>query len=68
MLEATTAAETPRTTLERVTTKIKPATIGVPLATAKAEHERLQFQALAVSHLMPSLRLAYATEAILITS
>ena len=42
VLEATTAAETPRTTLERVTTKIKRVLIGAPLATAKAEHEQIE--------------------------
>ena len=68
VLEATTAAETPRTTLERVTTKIKRVLIGAPLATAKAEHERLnKFQALAVLSSDAISSVAYATEAILIT-
>jgi amino acid transporter len=68
VLEATTAAETPRTTLERVTTKIKRVLIGAPLATAMAEHERLnKFQALAVLSSDAISSVAYATEAILIT-
>ncbi|HEX3641143.1 MAG TPA: APC family permease, partial [Ktedonobacteraceae bacterium] len=68
VLEATTEAEAPRTSLERVTTTIKRALIGAPLATARAEHERLnKFQALAVLSSDAISSVAYATEAILIT-
>src|SRR5947208_8391725 len=49
LLEATAAADVPRTPLERAVTSVKRVLIGVPLATARAEHERLtKFKALAV--------------------
>ncbi len=68
LLEATTGAEAPRTRLERVTTTVKRLLIGAPLATARAEHERLnKFQALAVLSSDAISSVAYATEAILIT-
>src|SRR5690242_4526447 len=41
LLEATAATDTPRTPLEKVTTSVKRALIGSPLATAHMEHERL---------------------------
>src|SRR5579859_4025961 len=68
LLEATSAADTPRTPLEKVTTGIKRALIGSPLATARMEHERLtKFKALAVLSSDAISSVAYATEAILIT-
>jgi amino acid transporter len=68
VLEATTEAEAPRTSLERVTTTVKRLLIGAPIATARAEHERLnKFQALAVLSSDAISSVAYATEAILIT-
>src|SRR5581483_7400748 len=68
LLEATEAAETPRTGLERVTTAIKRVLIGTPLVTAQAEKERLtKFKALAVLSSDAISSVAYATEAILIT-
>src|SRR5260370_387461 len=68
VLEATTEAEAPRTTLGRVTTTIKRLLIGAPIATARAEHERLsKFKALAVLSSDAISSSAYATEAILIT-
>jgi len=49
ILEATEKAEEPRTNWERFTTGVKRTLIGAPLATARAEHERLpKFKALAV--------------------
>lgn len=66
ILEATEAAEAPRTGLERVTTAVKRIVIGSPLATARAEHERLtKFKALAVLSSDAISSVAYATEAIL---
>ncbi|HZR43727.1 MAG TPA: APC family permease [Ktedonobacteraceae bacterium] len=68
LLEATQAAEMPRSGLERVTTGIKRVLIGAPLATVQAEHERLnKFKALAVLSSDAISSVAYATEAILIT-
>src|SRR5437660_969821 len=68
VLESTTEAEAPRTTLERVITTIKRLLIGAPLATARAEQERLnKFKALAVLSSDAISSVAYATEAILIT-
>ncbi len=62
VLEATTEAEAPRSTLERVTTVIKRTLIGAPLATARAEHERLnKFKALAVLSSDAISSVAYAT-------
>jgi len=62
LLEATKATLAPRTGLER----IKRFLIGVPIATAQAEHERLtKFKALAVLSSDAISSVAYATEAIL---
>jgi amino acid transporter len=68
LLEATVAAEHPRTPLERATTSLKRLLIGAPLATAREKHERLtKFKALAVLSSDAISSVAYATEAILIT-
>ncbi|TMC19666.1 MAG: APC family permease, partial [Chloroflexi bacterium] len=68
LLEATAAADVPRTPLERAVTSVKRVLIGVPLATARAEHERLtKFKALAVLSSDAISSVAYATEAILLT-
>ena len=68
LLEATRAADAPQTGLERVTTTLKRWVIGSPLATARAEHERLtKFKALAVLSSDVISSVAYATEAILLT-
>jgi amino acid transporter len=68
LLEATSAADNPRTPLERVMTGLKRAIIGSPLATARMEQERLtKFKALAVLSSDVISSVAYATEAILIT-
>jgi len=62
LLEATKATLAPRTGLER----IKRFLVGVPIATAQAEHERLtKFKALAVLSSDAISSVAYATEAIL---
>ncbi len=68
LLEATEAAQAPRTGLERFTTGIKRLLIGSPIATIQAEHERLtKFKALAVLSSDAISSVAYATEAILAT-
>jgi amino acid transporter len=68
LLEATEAAERPRTSLEGVATSLKRLLIGAPLATAHEKHERLtKFKALAVLSSDAISSVAYATEAILIT-
>src|SRR6266568_2900768 len=64
LLEATEATQEPRSILER----IKRLLIGAPLATARAEHERLsKFKGLAVLASDAISSSAYATEAILLT-
>ncbi|MBV8694118.1 MAG: APC family permease [Ktedonobacteraceae bacterium] len=68
VLEATTAADAPQTGWERVTTLLKHSLIGMPLPTARLEHERLtKFKALAVLSSDVISSVAYATEAILLT-
>ena len=68
LLEATEAAQAPRTKLERFTTGVKRLLIGSPIATIQAEHERLtKFKALAVLSSDAISSVAYATEAILAT-
>jgi amino acid transporter len=68
ILEATEAADAPYTGLERVTTTVKRFIIGSPLATARAEHERLtKIKAMAVLSSDAISSVAYATEAILAT-
>jgi len=68
LLEATEAAQMPRSLRERVLYTIKRILIGAPIATARAEHERLtKFKALAVLSSDAISSVAYATEAILIT-
>jgi amino acid transporter len=68
LLEATEAAQAPRTGLERFTTGVKRVLIGSPIATIQAEHERLtKFKALAVLSSDAISSVAYATEAILAT-
>ncbi len=68
LLEATEAAQAPRTGLERFTTGVKRVLIGSPIATVQAEHERLtKFKALAVLSSDAISSVAYATEAILAT-
>ncbi len=67
VLEATEAAEVPGNRLSRSVYWIKRALIGGPLATARAEHERLtKFKALAVLSSDAISSVAFATEAILI--
>jgi len=64
LLEATSVTQDPHTGLERV----KRFLIGAPIASAKAEYERLtKFKALAVLSSDAISSVAYATEAILIT-
>ncbi|GHO95398.1 hypothetical protein KSF_054460 [Reticulibacter mediterranei] len=68
LLEATEAAEQPRTPLERAALSFKRFVIGAPLATAREKHERLtKFKALAVLSSDAISSVAYATEAILVT-
>ena len=68
LLEATDATQVPRTPLDRFTTGIKRFVIGAPIATARAEHERLtKVKALAVLSSDVISSVAYATEAILAT-
>ena len=68
LLEATEAAQAPRTGLERFTAGVKRVLIGSPIATVQAEHERLtKFKALAVLSSDAISSVAYATEAILAT-
>jgi len=67
VLEATEAAQIPDNTLARVLYWGKRALIGVPLASAHAEHERLsKFKALAILSSDAISSVAFATEAILI--
>lgn len=67
VLEATEVAEIPDNTLARVLYWGKRALIGVPLASAHAEHERLsKFKALAILSSDAISSVAFATEAILI--
>lgn len=67
MLEATEAGEIPEGRLSRVAYWAKRALIGVPLASAKAEHERLsKFKALPLLSSDAISSVAFATEAILI--
>lgn len=67
LLEATEAAEIPRSRLARVGQSLKRVFIGAPIASARAEHERLsKFKALAVLSSDAISSVAYATEAILI--
>lgn len=67
VLEATKAAEIPEGWLSRSIYWTKQALIGVPLATARAEHERLtKFKALAVLSSDAISSVALASEAILI--
>ena len=67
VLEATEAAYTPRDRLGKAINLLKRLLIGVPIATSRAEHERLtKFKALAVLSSDAISSVAYATEAILI--
>lgn len=67
VLEATEAAEVPQGWLSRGVYWTKRALIGIPLATARAEHERLtKFKALAVLSSDAISSVTFATEAILI--
>ncbi|GHO59101.1 APC family permease [Ktedonobacter robiniae] len=67
MLEATEAAEIPEGRLSKAAYWTKRALIGVPLASAKAEHERLsKFKALPLLSSDAISSVAFATEAILI--
>ncbi len=66
MLEATEVTQAPRKGMGRVVSNVKRVLIGVPIATARAEHERLtKFKALAVLSSDAISSVAYATEAIL---
>jgi amino acid transporter len=66
MLEATEVTQAPRKGIGRVVSNVKRVLIGVPIATARAEHERLtKFKALAVLSSDAISSVAYATEAIL---
>ncbi|HET9918614.1 MAG TPA: hypothetical protein VFQ30_02140, partial [Ktedonobacteraceae bacterium] len=68
LLEATEVAQVPEKGPSRVIYNIKRFLIGAPIATARAEHERLtKFKALAVLSSDAISSVAYATEAILIT-
>lgn len=67
ILEATDAAYEPEGRLGKAIALLKRALIGVPIATIRAEHERLtKFKALAVLSSDAISSVAYATEAILI--
>jgi amino acid transporter len=67
VLEATDAAYTPQGRLSKAIGLLKRLLIGVPIATTRAEHERLtKFKALAVLSSDAISSVAYATEAILI--
>jgi amino acid transporter len=67
VLEATEAADMPKDTVGRLLYMGKRALIGVPLATASSEQERLsKFKALAVLSSDAISSVAFATEAILI--
>ena len=66
MLEATEISQVPRKGMGRVVSNVKRVLIGAPIATARAEHERLtKFKALAVLSSDAISSVAYATEAIL---
>ncbi|GHO88678.1 APC family permease [Dictyobacter formicarum] len=66
-LEATESAEIPRGSMRQAAYWLKRALIGVPLATARADQERLtKFKALAVLSSDAISSVAFATEAILI--
>src|SRR6266480_2239455 len=66
MLEATEVTQAPRKGVGRVVSNVKRVLIGAPIATARAEHERLtKFKALAVLSSDAISSVAYATEAIL---
>src|SRR5438876_10678337 len=68
MLEATEVTQAPRKGVGRVVSNVKRVLIGAPIATARAEHERLtKFKALAVLSSDAISSVAYATEAILIS-
>jgi amino acid transporter len=65
-LEATEVTQAPRKGVGRVVSNVKRVLIGAPIATARAEHERLtKFKALAVLSSDAISSVAYATEAIL---
>ncbi|MGZ3642409.1 MAG: APC family permease [Ktedonobacteraceae bacterium] len=65
-LEATELTQAPRKGVGRVVSNVKRVLIGAPIATARAEHERLtKFKALAVLSSDAISSVAYATEAIL---
>ena len=67
VLEATDAAYAPQGRLSKAISLLKRLLIGVPIATTRAEHERLtKFKALAVLSSDAISSVAYATEAILI--
>src|SRR6266496_5741673 len=67
-LEATEVTQAPRKGVGRVVSNVKRVLIGAPIATARAEHERLsKFKALAVLSSDVISSVAYATEAILLT-
>jgi amino acid transporter len=66
MLEATELTQAPRKGVGRVVSNVKRILIGAPIASARAEHERLtKFKALAVLSSDAISSVAYATEAIL---
>ncbi|GCE21385.1 APC family permease [Dictyobacter kobayashii] len=66
-LEATESAEIPQGRIQQATYWLKRALIGVPIATARADQERLtKFKALAVLSSDAISSVAFATEAILI--
>ncbi len=66
MLEATEVTQAPRKGMGRVIANVKRVLIGAPIATARAEQERLtKFKALAVLSSDAISSVAYATEAIL---
>ena len=68
VLEATEIAQVPEKGLSRTIYNIKRTLIGAPIASDRAEHERLtKFKALAVLSSDAISSVAYATEAILIT-
>src|SRR5258708_7883539 len=67
VLEATEAAYTPQGSVGKAISLLKRFLIGVPIATTRAEYERLtRFKALAVLSSDAISSVAYATEAILI--
>jgi amino acid transporter len=68
MLEATEVTQAPRKGMGRLLSNVKRVLIGVPIATAQAENERLtKFKALAVLSSDAISSVAYATEAILLS-